>query len=616
MIPYSRDLEVELPWDENDILNLAADPYLRPYNALTDKEGEIIYEDMTEVVLTFRSEMGDIYNCSGLRLFRRKFELVIPDFPVIVNNWDEANIDYPLQLYWSPVEKTAYPGEIISLILNLRYTENLEFPESITMKKPPQGTLEQVDLPGSIEPYELQDKTVYTYPLESWYFSSGEAGKLTIPGGSVEIMGLARSIPTLEIDILPLPEEVRKSGAVGDLSLITHISQDKAVQGEIVTLTIRIEGTGNFPYLNFPEVSSEGFGLINTDEKEELLPTEGGYTGFREITYRFQAGRDSVGQISCEPYFWFNPVKDELQSYPGDTYDMNITGQGGLEEDLFELLSPSLVEWVIFKEFSQGPLMWVLLLPGLIYFLISLFSLNDKSKSSLFLLLALPFILSMAGGGERKELIKEAQHLYDEGALEECRQIYNTLLEDKQWSAYYFNLAVLDYYGGDIVESEIYFRKGLLALPGDRNFTTGIGKVEELADLKDQYMVNWLISRWSLQLILILMLNLFLVALSFYLKRKELSQLLIMSSLFFLSLITAGGLVLMDSLNERPQAIVESGGAQLYRIPEESALTWLNLPQGTSLRLVAEQQGFYFIKTGYGLEGWIETGKIVPLGSE
>ncbi|MDC7222126.1 MAG: SH3 domain-containing protein [Spirochaetales bacterium] len=605
MVPYSRDLAVELPREEDESLILAAEPYLRPYNALTDNQGEIIYEDMTEIVLTFRARTGDIYPCRGLRLYRQKFEMIIPEFPVIVHSWDERNLDYPLQLYWSPVKEKAYAGEIISLVLNVRYTESLEFPEHITMKKPAGGNLDQVDLPGSIESYDIRGKTVYAYPLESWYFSSGESGRLAIPGGTVKILGLERKIPPLSLDVLPLPGELQKSGAVGDFSLMTKISQTQAEQGEIVTFTVRIEGTGNFHYLSFPEVVVEGFELINTDEKEELNHTEAGYSGYRERIYRYQAGDEAKGQISCAPYAWFNPNTEKLHTFAGEQYPISIILQGRGEKKKLTLLSASRLEWLIFKEAFHSPLRWLLLAPGLLYFLMALFSLNEKQKSQFVLLIALPLLLSMSAGGERRKQADMAQQLYEEGRIDESLVLFEELYHRENRIAYLYNMAVLEYYRGHLVESEILFRKGLLALPGDQIFVKGLKEMERLADLEDQYVVDWKISSWSLNLLLILLIDIFLFVLALYLKNKRLASLLLLASLFFLSLGVGAGIITFDWMSTRPQGIVEAEGAQLRRIPEENALEWLQLSGGTSVRIITEKKGYYFIRTGYGLEGWI-----------
>jgi hypothetical protein len=609
-IPYSQDLEVEIDRDNDEDLLKAADPYLRPYNALTDNEGEIIYEDMTEIVLTFRSRKGGIYFCEGLRLFRPKFELSIPEFPVVVYNWDEQNLDFPLQLYWSPVKASVYPGEIVSLVLNVRYTESLEFPESIIMKKPAGGNLDQVDLSGSIESYEIQDKTVYAYPLESWYFSSGESGAITLPGGSVKIMGLERRIPSLSLDVRPLPEVLQKSGAVGDFTVTSRISQDRAIQGEIVSLTLRVEGTGNFHYLRFPEISSEGFELINTDEKEELVPTDTGYSGYRERTYRFQAGREQQGQIECLPYAWFNPQRETFFSYAGEIYSLEIILQGTSDKKQLNLLSPSRMEWLIVKEISHSSLRWLFLLPGIVYFLIVLFSLNEKRKAQLILLMALPLWLSMTSGNDRKERVEQGRELYVSGDISGSIDVFRELYGEKKRAAYLYDMAVLEYYQGNLVESELLIRKALLVLPGERIFLNGLSDVESLADLKDQYIVNWNISSWSLKFLLILFLNMLFFFLAQYLRNKKTSTLLIMASLFILSFILGGSSLALEWMNKRPQGVVTGEGGTLCRIPEETALEWLKLPAGTSFRLITEKRGFYFIRTGYGLEGWINSENI------
>ena len=561
MVPYSRDLEVELPGEEAGNLVLAGEPYLRSYNALVENRGEIIYEEMTEAVLTFRASAGDIYQCRGLRLFRRQFELLFPDFPVIVHNRDEANLDFPLQVYWSPLKESIYPGEIISLILNVRYTESLDFPEEIHMTKPAVGDLDQVDLPGSIETYGIRDKTVYAYPLESWYYSSGESGRQTIPGGNVKILGLNRSIPPLELEVLPLPEEIKRSGAVGDFSVVTRISGEKAVQGEILTLTVRIEGTGNFHYMSFPEVSADGFELINTDEEEDITPTESGYSGYRQISYRFQAGGSKTGRIVCSPYAWLNPRNGNISSYSGDTFDVSVIVQNGEENQRLTLLASGDLEKLIYKEKLYGPLRWLLVIPGLLYFIFALFSLNERKNEWLSLLIVLPLLLSLNGGSARRDTADRAQELFHGGNIEGSLALYEELYEEEQAAAYLYNRAVLEYYLGRLAESERLFRTALLRLPGERTLLKGLSSMEELAGLQDQHRANWGIGAVNMNGLLIFMINLFLIILARYLKKRSLTRLLAMATLFFLILGTGGGLIALNWINRLPQGIVRTESA-------------------------------------------------------
>jgi hypothetical protein len=122
-IPYSRDLNVEFNLSDNSELVQFREPYLRSYDGLTDNDGEYIYEDLTEIVLSINSSKGDIFYFENLRLYREKFELIIPPFPVIVYNRDEQNIEYPIELYWTTPREKIYLGDTLFLILNIRYME-------------------------------------------------------------------------------------------------------------------------------------------------------------------------------------------------------------------------------------------------------------------------------------------------------------------------------------------------------------------------------------------------------------------------------------------------------------------------------------------------------------
>jgi len=94
--------------------------------------------------------------------------------------------------------------------------------------------------------------------------------------------------------------------------------------------------------------------------------------------------------------------------------------------------------------------------------------------------------------------------------------------------------------------------------------------------------------------------------------RFERGGLFILSVLTFAVLI--GALVIfLFALHERgePIAVVAGQEAPLKRVPLAEAREWILLPEGTALDVRGSAQGYVLVKTGLGLEGWIERNRLL-----
>jgi hypothetical protein len=611
-IPYSRDLNVEFNLSDNSELVQFREPYLRSYDGLTDNDGEYIYEDLTEIVLSINSSKGDIFYFENLRLYREKFELIIPPFPVIVYNRDEQNIEYPIELYWTTPREKIYLGDTLFLILNIRYMENLEFPEQISMAKPNMGNLEKVDLSGKVESFPMGDSQIYAYPLESWYFTASESGRVSIKGGFVRIKGLRKEIPNLDFEVLPLPDEIKSSGAVGAFSLKTTLTQQSLKEGDIVSLFMRVEGVGNLPYLNLPEVTAFGLDLIGTKDKEEITPGEEGYSGFREREFRFQAGKDRTGTLEIEPFYWINPLNDKINNQKIAPYHLNITEQNNRTNGSIEILTVDEIKIMIIKEWLNGPYLWLLVIPGFLYFILNLFLLNKKNSKSLIILIVLSFsLLSFSLPEWEHQSLLDGEALVDKGNYDQALAVYQSIYMKKPSAAIQYNMAVVNHMKGNLVECELLLRSALLTMKDNKDYHSKLLIIEELYGLKDQFSLHGVLNAFQLKIILILLIDTLLISYSVYLKKKKTLLFFINSFLLIFIFSLTLTLVVVDWGYNRIQGVVVEQGGNLKRIPERTGNEWLNLKAGTTVHVKAEKTGYYFIETGYGLKGWLPVNDLI-----
>lgn len=604
-IPYSRDLKAELNLPDHIPLQLTSEPYVRSYKGLIDRGGDYIYEDFAEVVMSLASPRADIFTCSGLRLYREKFEEILPDFNLFVFNWDEKDLNYPIELFWSEGKDVLYTGEVIPLVLHIRYLENLIFPEQITIDSPSRGELELVDLPGEVDIMTFDEISLFSYPLESWYFTTNETGPVTIGGGSVLIKGVTRTIPPYPVDVLPLPDEVETSGAVGRFSVRTYLSKDEVSRGEILTCRVTLEGVGNLPYLSLPGLVLEGFEIISSKENSQIVPGGEGFSGFREREYLIQAVSEGRGSVKIDPFVWLDPETGLVNRHDESLFSFNI--QGGKEETK-ESLRPLMIRDVkikIAKQIFLNKLKWFFVLPGILFLVLTLFRLNKDNGKPLLLLMIFPLMLSFSLLGDYEKDVKEAEKAWENREIQRAASLYYDLYGRTNFTVFLHNYGIMSYLMGDIVEGEIAIRKSLVLIGGDPDYWRSLHSIEEERDLDNQYAPSQTFSSFWLIFSLLVLVNAILIISALHLKSKN-RMLLVLITFFGILLIAVFSVILYQHFTfNRIQAIIQVEEGDLLRIPEVTAESWLSLPLGTVMHVKGEKQGYYYIETGYGLQGWI-----------
>jgi hypothetical protein len=120
---------------------------------------------------------------------------------------------------------------------------------------------------------------------------------------------------TLMTTVLPLPEEDRPESfrdAIGDFTVTAELSSRDLQVGEPITLTLAIEGTGNFDRISPPEIPEwEGWRVY--PPKVEFTPNDGtGLSGRKTFEYILIPQEVSITEIPEIGYATFNP---ETETY-------------------------------------------------------------------------------------------------------------------------------------------------------------------------------------------------------------------------------------------------------------------------------------------------------------
>jgi hypothetical protein len=122
------------------------------------------------------------------------------------------------------------------------------------------------------------------------------AGQVQVPTGQRDFFGMpltkfvqevaTANIPAVKIKPLPTPAPTNFSGAVGELELKRTLSRTEVNGDESITLTLRVEGTGNFNTIAVPElIPPQGFDVYDPKYNEKIRYSTSGISGYKEYEY-------------------------------------------------------------------------------------------------------------------------------------------------------------------------------------------------------------------------------------------------------------------------------------------------------------------------------------------
>lgn len=613
--PYSPDIKVDMPELPENVI-ISSNPYIRSYRREEITEGRREYQTLTEVRYKIRASQPGIYQIPGALVQREGKEQSLEPFYFMAFLWDEYRNSYPLKTQWREVPKEIYQGQTVPLLLEALYTDSIIFPDNLNMYQPAGGTLERVSLPGEIEILHLDEEhQVYRYPLESWIFSSQEPGTIHIPAGEVLINGLKRPIPPLTLEILELPEALQGSGAVGQFHRFIEIEEKALRQGDSLEITLRLEGRGNLPQLHLGNPDLEGWELISHQDELDILPdSQWGYVGSRRYTFQVHALKTGVSEITFERFPFWNPESRKLEFLPGETISINLAAPlEGEEERVVTLISPKEVlncrDWYR----VENPYVYLLLLPLVLLMLTLL--IMKKQKWGPWLMVSLFFLFTSANLSQAHlSRLNLADEAFRQGKVNEALGQYLALKEDLgNNSSYLYNLSLIQRELNMPAEAELSLRTALRIRPGFPLYEEMLKQMDRDFGLENQFYGSLLL-RQGLFLSAFLFsaaLLMSLVVLHFIMNKTQ--TLLYLAATMSLFILSSLSLLYLVHQNRVEQVIVMKENAQLRKISGDLARDWIDLPAGTSLEVQTRYRNFLFIRTGYGLQGWVKDEEIATL---
>lgn len=602
-------------------LDTIISPYIAAYN-LETPEGII---PATHVKMIYRSLRRGIFTLKPFTIEGFDSEVKSPEIILPVLDSDEREYRFPLYISWAEtLPEKIYVGQTVPLILLLENMETLSFPESVQFPTPRNSFLEKVSLITEIESSFIQETTVYRVPIETWMLTPSQSGTLSIPAASIKMGRVRRKTSSFSIDVIPLPEEVQDTGAVGDFSFASQISSVEAEESETIILDLILSGTGNFNYLKIPEPDFGDLVLIRRNEEQEIENTLQGYNGHLKISYLLQAENSGSYSIQIPSFRWVNPITGRIESVRRDSFSVRISEKSEIQptqdsRNKQPLPLKAVQLHGIKLSFTNG-YMYLFLLPGLLYLLLVLFFKKFGKKEVLFFTLASVLFTSSAPALFQKPYDGDVlggieffnEKLYED-AIESFSEALNKAPDNP---ALLYNLGLVFEELNNPARAAYYYRKSLKIRPWLTSARKGISRVEKEYILEHQFPLPARINEELLFFFSLICVNGIFLGTAFYMRKRRVRDVILILSFSIIVIPLLGIQVYSRWERSRPYAVVGEVGGNFKKVPGEKASDWLMLTPGTTVLIQAHVDDYYQVKTGYNVKGWLIKDEIISLSED
>jgi len=260
--------------------------------------------------------------------------------------------------------KTAYAGEVVPVELRFHYRADIAFdnlqPPSFggdgftaaPLTEPEQTEQIVGDIPYNVVTFRTAITPVK--PGEIEIPSAAMEGRMVMQGAmpgmdpffdqffrNFPMPGIgraeniqARTEPrTLQVQALPLEgRPANFTGAIGQFSLEASASPDQAASGEPVTLTLAVEGRGNFDAVSAPALTGEDGWRVYTPKDTFTAADAIGYGGTKTFEISMVARRDQTATPGAE-FSYFDPQKKKYFTLKAEPQTVAAAGGGAGTDD-------------------------------------------------------------------------------------------------------------------------------------------------------------------------------------------------------------------------------------------------------------------------------------------
>ncbi len=591
-VDWDNALEVDLDLDDftSDFTKWRG-PYMRSFIDSTSKDD---VRRKVRITTTFRAVKSGRQIFPSLTVTAGSYVMQTEPLLIRVGLYANRKLYMPLEVEWTTPAERIYAGEAIPLFLMVRNQETVSIFDRTRVATPRDGFLEEAGDLGEITLLEAGDIVLYDIPAEAFIFTSPVSGRVTIPAAGVDQGGITGWSSDFNLDILPIPEEILSTGAVGSFSLSSEISSDKIYTGDEIRLTSRVSGTGNQNFMKIPDPEVQGLVLVSTEEIPEYSYTSTGYSGSKTVQYIYTAEEPGAASVRVPEFPYLDRDSGRVVTIPAENFTVAVSpvpAAGEASED--EMIPLVKIEdesrGLRWKSFYMKPEFYLWLLPG--PFFLILFSFVKGRRLIISLVITVIIMVVIVS-------VTNAFFSTKDSGVPPGNAVsyYNTALERIEEHQYTSALHEL--------------RLAVYTDPLNSQYRDALDWLEDKMGFVNPVTPAFPYHPDIFFFVLILSFNL--LAVGFVLRKVIQSGtpaviIILMSAVILLST----GFMLYGHISRtRLTGIIMPKDSYIKKIPDESAGDWLRIEQGIPVRLKDESGIFTLIETGDGIKGWISRDKI------
>ncbi|HKK64267.1 MAG TPA: BatD family protein [Clostridia bacterium] len=611
-VEESSMVEVEEPGFDDAIMLLRG-PYVRPVNA-SGSSGERII--LTEITYIYRSDDTGRYEIGPYRV--TGVERVYTTEPQLleVGVYRNQQLIIPLELEWSISAETAYVGQNVVSVLNALEQPEISMFEGISVGSPSEGFFQMAEGLGSINRKRRGGETLYEIPVAGYIFTPSSPGSIALPQARMSYTHGQAVSGRPEIQVLPLPESVQESGAVGDFSLFAEIEKREVRQGDRVSLTVRVEGTGNLNYLQFPDIQLDGFTQLQVEENSDYTPTQNGYRGSRTYTYSLAAEEPGQKRITVPSLKAVQPTSGRVYSTRSFVFPVEIIPEReGSAEELyttgFRFVPRSIGSMQtsgISTRFTQiASYGWML--PGPLLFFFFLILRRRRIVLLGFLVLLLSFGAAEFSNETVVQTIENAHQAYNQKEFAVAEALYlQAARERPEVPDLRYNAALSSFQKGDIGSAVLYARTALTIQPMNETYAAFLDYISQehgiTTDIEPPFLFH--------PDLFLLLFTLFINGAGFmgiiYLFRQKNGYFIVASFMLLASIVMGIGLLYSVVQSGQEIGVIAAADESMpavKKIPHMDSSDAFTVKEGELVKIKGAAEGFLFIETGLGRKGWV-----------
>ncbi|MFP4205773.1 MAG: hypothetical protein ACLFRR_06755 [Spirochaetaceae bacterium] len=527
----------------------------------------------------------------------------------------ESEDTIPFDVAWNTPVDRIYEGQTIPLYLEIERATSFAFPDRIDVDPPEDAVFEEVQGLGSVASEVVSGVEILRYPIATFLLTPQTDGEVVIPPAEVGASARAGRAEALTLDVRPLPEEVRETLAVGSYRFSVELSEHRLTEGEAAVLTLRAEGTGNLDFFRFPEVDAGEIRVGTAGEHGEVAPVPRGLVGSREQRLRIAPEEPGEHQVTVEPFTWLDPETGEIGSDGPHRFTLEVrpaeASVAEAREDIaFDPLTVDQIRRMQPWEMYRIPAFYLLFLPPVVAVVLTLAGFSVR-RGGMLALLVLPLVTVLLAATPprelpREELERSVAALEEDNLAEALWRLRRMEDEYPRSPGILYNLGYASYLADERAGTVYALREALRIRPMFRQAGEALQWVEEQYELDRQVQHRARVHP-DVALTALFVLAYLLTGLLIRMRRRGGAR----HAIGFIStvLFLFGAVVLMVyamRTSAVPTAVVETENAVLTQVPVAEAEQWLSLPAGTAVRPLETYGGYRLVRTGFGVEGWID----------